>query len=167
MCVVTSRSRLQQHTVNLGKRREDRPKDGNASERGPLPDLSILLGTLLENEGAAGGAGVGFGLVLAALNGAAAAGIGVLLQAGMLSPGCFAVGVPLSLEGRAVFCGAACGAVCGDAAAAAVFSGRSGFEFFTPDGLAMAGFVMGSSVLLASMSKVSPSASGTLPRSPR
>lgn len=69
-----------------------------------------------------------------------------LHQRGELAPGRLALGLPLGLPapvagGPAVFCGVADWADEGPSGAGrfCTFSGRGGFEFFTPEGLVMAG----------------------------
>ena len=59
-----------------------------------------------------------------------------LYQTGVLGAGTVAVGVPLALSGNATFCGRQC-----DGTQLHVFSGDEAFEFFSPCGLDMAGFV--------------------------
>ena len=59
-----------------------------------------------------------------------------LYQTGVLSAGTVAVGVPLALRGNATFCGRRC-----DGSQLHVFSGDDAFEFFSPCGLDIAGFV--------------------------
>jgi AraC family ethanolamine operon transcriptional activator len=59
-----------------------------------------------------------------------------LYQTGVLSAGTVAVGVPLALRGNATFCGRQC-----DGTQLHVFSGDEAFEFFSPCGLDIAGFV--------------------------
>ena len=70
-----------------------------------------------------------------------------LFQTGELPSNLCAVGVPLRLGGVANFCGAE---TAGEALH--VFSGRSGFEFYTPSGLIMAGIVVDIEDLAASLS---------------
>lgn len=70
-----------------------------------------------------------------------------LFQTGELPSNLCAVGVPLRLGGIANFCGAE---TAGEALH--VFSGRSGFEFYTPSGLIMAGIVVDIDDLAASFS---------------
>ncbi|PXW98176.1 AraC family transcriptional regulator [Sphaerotilus hippei] len=66
-----------------------------------------------------------------------------LMQRGELAPGRLALGLPLALgEGQAVFCGASdwqAGEPSTGAGRYCTFSGADGFEFFTPEGLVMAG----------------------------
>jgi AraC family transcriptional regulator, ethanolamine operon transcriptional activator len=59
-----------------------------------------------------------------------------LYQTGGLSARTVAVGVPLALRGNATFCGRRC-----DGSQLHVFSGSDAFEFFSPCGLDIAGFV--------------------------
>jgi AraC family ethanolamine operon transcriptional activator len=59
-----------------------------------------------------------------------------LYQTGALAGGTVAVGIPLSLRGDAAFCGRRC-----DGSQLHVFSGNDGFEFFSPCGLDITGFV--------------------------
>lgn len=70
-----------------------------------------------------------------------------LFQTGELPANLCAVGVPLRIGGIANFCGAE---TAGEALH--VFSGRSGFEFYTPSGLIMAGIVVDIEDLKASLS---------------
>lgn len=65
-----------------------------------------------------------------------------LYQIGELPRDQIAVGVPLSLPGSARFCGQVC-----DGTQVHVFSGRDGFEFHSPHGLDMAGFVVPQAIL--------------------
>lgn len=60
-----------------------------------------------------------------------------LHQMGMLSAGTVAVGIPLALRGNATFCGQPC-----DGEQLHVFSGYDAFEFLSPCGLDIAGFVI-------------------------
>lgn len=60
-----------------------------------------------------------------------------LHQTGALAPGTVAVGVPLELRGNATFCGRPC-----DGTQLHVFSGNDAFEFLSPSGLDIAGFVL-------------------------
>lgn len=60
-----------------------------------------------------------------------------LYQTGELPSHLCAVGVPLAMRGVANFCGAST-----EGEALHVFSGRNGFEFYTPAGLVMAGIVV-------------------------
>jgi AraC family ethanolamine operon transcriptional activator len=60
-----------------------------------------------------------------------------LQQTGSLPKGTIAVGVPVSLRGNATFCGRPC-----DGQQLHVFSGNDGFEFFSPRGLDIVGFVL-------------------------
>lgn len=71
-----------------------------------------------------------------------------LFQTGELPSNLCAVGVPLKIGGIANFCGAE---TMGEALH--VFSGRSGFEFYTPSGLIMAGIVVDIEDLAASLSE--------------
>ena len=70
-----------------------------------------------------------------------------LFQTGVLPAHLCAVGVPIRVGGIANFCG---GETAGEALH--VFSGRSGFEFYTPSGLIMAGIVVDIHDLAASLS---------------
>jgi len=60
-----------------------------------------------------------------------------LHQSGALKAGTVAVGIPLALSGNATFCGRRC-----DGAQLHVFSGDDAFEFLSPSGLDIAGFVL-------------------------
>jgi AraC family ethanolamine operon transcriptional activator len=60
-----------------------------------------------------------------------------LYQTGALKVGTIAVGVPLALRGNATFCGQPC-----NGTQLHVFSGDDAFEFLSPCGLDMAGFVL-------------------------
>lgn len=60
-----------------------------------------------------------------------------LQQTGALPEGIIAVGVPVSLRGSATFCGRLC-----DGHQIHVFSGKDQFEFFSPRGLDIVGFVL-------------------------
>jgi AraC family transcriptional regulator, ethanolamine operon transcriptional activator len=60
-----------------------------------------------------------------------------LHQTGALPPGTIAVGIPLTLRGNATFCGQPC-----DGEQLHIFSGRDGFEFLSPCGLDIAGFII-------------------------
>lgn len=60
-----------------------------------------------------------------------------LCQSGSLPADRIAIGVPMAMSGVSVFCGAK-----SHAAAVHVFSGRQGFEFYSPERLVMAGFVV-------------------------
>jgi AraC family ethanolamine operon transcriptional activator len=60
-----------------------------------------------------------------------------LHQIGALPAGTIAVGVPIALRGNATFCGRPC-----NGAQLHVFSGNDAFEFFSPSGLDIAGFVL-------------------------
>lgn len=70
-----------------------------------------------------------------------------LFQTGVLPEHLCAVGVPIRVGGIANFCG---GETSGEALH--VFSGRSGFEFYTPSGLIMAGIVVDIHDLASSLS---------------
>lgn len=65
-----------------------------------------------------------------------------LHQLGELPPDLVAVGVPISLNGPATFCGQPC-----DGRQLHVFSGNDAFEFFSPCGLDIVGFVVGKAEL--------------------
>ncbi|MDP4302271.1 helix-turn-helix domain-containing protein [Leptothrix discophora] len=72
-----------------------------------------------------------------------------LMQRGVLDADRLAIGLPLQAgEGPAVFCGASDWGQ-GDAARYCGFSGADGFEYFTPEGLAMAGLELSRDELLA------------------
>jgi AraC family ethanolamine operon transcriptional activator len=60
-----------------------------------------------------------------------------LQQTGALPEGTIAVGAPITLRGNAIFCGRLC-----DGSQMHVFSGKDQFEFFSPRGLDIAGFVL-------------------------
>lgn len=60
-----------------------------------------------------------------------------LHQTGALPSGTIAVGVPVALRGNATFCGRPC-----DGTQLHVFSGRDAFEFLSPRGLDIVGFVL-------------------------
>jgi len=60
-----------------------------------------------------------------------------LHQTGVLPKGACAIGVPVRLAGSATFCGQAC-----DGTQLHVFSGSSGFEFYSPSGLDIVGVVI-------------------------
>lgn len=60
-----------------------------------------------------------------------------LQQTGALPEGTIAVGAPISLRGSATFCGRPC-----DGRQLHVFSGHDQFEFFSPRGLDIVGFVL-------------------------
>jgi AraC family ethanolamine operon transcriptional activator len=66
-----------------------------------------------------------------------------LFQQGQLGADTIAVGVPLSFSGNGLFCGAAC-----NQQSMHIFSGKSGFEFFSPTQLLMAGISVQADVLL-------------------
>ncbi len=72
-----------------------------------------------------------------------------LMQRGVLEAGRLAIGLPLqSGHGPAVFCGSSDWGT-GDAARYCGFSGADGFEYYTPEGLAMAGLELSRDELLA------------------
>lgn len=60
-----------------------------------------------------------------------------LQQTGALPEGTIAVGAPVTLQGSATFCGRLC-----DGRQMHVFSGKDQFEFFSPRGLDIIGFVL-------------------------
>lgn len=60
-----------------------------------------------------------------------------LQQTGALPKGTIAIGAPISLRGSATFCGRSC-----DGRQLHVFSGNDAFEFFSPRGLDIVGFVL-------------------------
>lgn len=66
-----------------------------------------------------------------------------LFQHGQLAEDVIAVGVPMAAKNQGVFCGAA-----SSSDSMHVFSGRDGFEFFSPTGLVMAGISISRSALL-------------------
>lgn len=66
-----------------------------------------------------------------------------LFQRGQLADDVIAVGVPLAAQTPGVFCGSTSKSDCMH-----VFSGRNGFEFFSPSGLVMAGISIGRADLL-------------------
>jgi len=65
-----------------------------------------------------------------------------LQQTGALPEGTIAVGAPLSLHGSATFCGRSC-----NGQQLHVFSGKDQFDFFSPRGLDIVGFVLDESDL--------------------
>lgn len=65
-----------------------------------------------------------------------------LHQCGGLEAGTVAVGVPLAISGNAMFCGRRC-----DGTQLHVFSGGDAFEFLSPCGLDIAGFVVSETAL--------------------
>ncbi|RZS46870.1 helix-turn-helix domain-containing protein [Sphaerotilus mobilis] len=72
-----------------------------------------------------------------------------LMQRGALAPDRVAIGLPLQRgQGPAVFCGVSDWGQ-GEAARYCGFSGSEGFEFYTPEGLAMAGLELSRDELLA------------------
>lgn len=60
-----------------------------------------------------------------------------LHQSGALAAQTIAIGVPITLRGQATFCGQRC-----DGMQLHIFSGNEAFEFFSPSGLDIVGFVM-------------------------
>jgi AraC family transcriptional regulator, ethanolamine operon transcriptional activator len=70
-----------------------------------------------------------------------------LLQGGALARDTVAVGVPLKIAGAGVFCGMPVGGT-----ALHVFSGKNGFEFYSPPGLVMSGVVVSRKELFAVLS---------------
>ena len=72
-----------------------------------------------------------------------------LMQSGSLAAGRVAIGLPLQIgQGPAVFCGSSDWGQ-GDAARYCGFSGADGFDYYTPEGLAMAGLELSRGELLA------------------
>lgn len=69
-----------------------------------------------------------------------------LQQTGALPEGTIAIGAPVSLLGSATFCGHQC-----NGNQLHVFSGRDGFEFFSPRGLDIVGFIVSESDLRATL----------------
>jgi AraC family transcriptional regulator, ethanolamine operon transcriptional activator len=69
-----------------------------------------------------------------------------LHQTGKLPSQTIAIGVPIALCGRATFCGQPC-----DGSQVHVFSGNDAFEFFSPRGLDIAGFVLSEDDLRGSL----------------
>ena len=69
-----------------------------------------------------------------------------LLQNGYLADDVIAVGMPLRFSGNGLFCGKAC-----DHQSMHVFSGNSGFEFFSPSQLVMAGISVKRETLLKTL----------------
>lgn len=67
-----------------------------------------------------------------------------LHQTGVLPEGTCALGIAIEMKGNATFCGTAC-----DGTQLHIFSGSSGFEFYSPEGLDIVGIVL-PEVLLAS-----------------
>lgn len=70
-----------------------------------------------------------------------------LHQLGELPKGAVAVGVPITHYGNALFCGSRC-----DGRQLHVFSGNDAFEFFSPTGLDIAGFVISEEDLFGALS---------------
>lgn len=66
-----------------------------------------------------------------------------LLQQGQLAAETLAVGVPLHFSGNGLFCGSAC-----NQQSMHIFSGKNGFEFFSPTQLLMAGISVRRDALL-------------------
>jgi AraC family ethanolamine operon transcriptional activator len=66
-----------------------------------------------------------------------------LFQQGQLDTETVAVGVPLSFSGNGLFCGSAC-----NRQSMHIFSGKNGFEFFSPPQLLMAGIAVRRDALL-------------------
>lgn len=71
-----------------------------------------------------------------------------LHQTGELPPDVFAIGVPIAFNGNATFCGSAC-----DGQQLHVFSGASGFEFYSPSGLDITGIVINQDFLEAALAQ--------------
>lgn len=69
-----------------------------------------------------------------------------LLQNGYLADDVIAVGMPLQFSGNGLFCGTAC-----DHQSLHIFSGDSGFEFFSPTQLVMAGISVKRDALLKTL----------------
>jgi len=69
-----------------------------------------------------------------------------LLQNGYLADDIIAVGIPLQFGGNGLFCGSAC-----DHQAMHIFSGKNGFEFFSPSQLVMAGISVKRDALLKTL----------------
>ncbi|ROH88379.1 helix-turn-helix domain-containing protein [Pseudomethylobacillus aquaticus] len=69
-----------------------------------------------------------------------------LFQHGQLPESVIAIGVPLALQNAGIFCGAP-----SSTQSLHVFSGRNGFEFYSPTGLLMAGIALERQELLAYM----------------
>ena len=69
-----------------------------------------------------------------------------LLQNGYLADDVIAVGMPLQFSGNGLFCGTAC-----DHDSMHIFSGNSGFEFFSPTQLVMAGISVKRDALLKTL----------------
>ena len=69
-----------------------------------------------------------------------------LLQNGYLADDVIAVGMPLRFIGNGLFCGSAC-----RQQAMHIFSGNSGFEFFSPSQLVMAGISVKRNALLSTL----------------
>lgn len=70
-----------------------------------------------------------------------------LLQQGQLAAETLAVGVPLHFSGNGLFCGSAC-----NQQSMHIFSGKDGFEFFSPTQLLMAGIAVRRDALLDQLS---------------
>ena len=69
-----------------------------------------------------------------------------LLQNGCLADDVIAVGMPLQFDGNGLFCGASC-----DHQSMHIFSGKSGFEFYSPTQLVMAVISVKRDTLLATL----------------
>ena len=69
-----------------------------------------------------------------------------LHQTGALPQGTCAIGVPIGMKGSATFCGTAC-----DGSQLHIFSGASGFEFYSPEGLDIIGVVIPETQLLRAL----------------
>lgn len=69
-----------------------------------------------------------------------------LHQTGQLPDGTLALGIPIGMKGNATFCGTAC-----DGAQLHIFSGPSGFEFYSPEGLDIVGIVLPEALLATAL----------------
>lgn len=69
-----------------------------------------------------------------------------LFQSGQLQENVIAVGVPLQFSGNGLFCGAVC-----NHQSMHIFSGKNGFEFFSPTQLVMAGISVKRDTLLSTV----------------
>lgn len=70
-----------------------------------------------------------------------------LHQTGALPRGTCALGIPVGMKGNATFCGTAC-----DGTQLHIFSGETGFEFYSPEGLDIVGIVIPEALLMTALS---------------